>query len=357
MIGNLLRSRTVERSEITLPDRMLLNQPAFGPMNVNRDTMLSHVVANRCVQFIANQLGSMPLTVERNGETIPTPTVLQRPEPGMTRADFMSALTVSMLVHGNAYAYISQRDSLGHPLSLVLLDPQAVSVTTQAGRPQYRIAGRLVDADDLLHARNLVLPGHAVGVGPLDLNRQSIGQALAADQYAANSYTTGSLPDGVLQSDAELTAEQSAELKQAFIAGNGGRSRGPAVLSGGVVYKPMQFSSADMEVLDGRRFNALQICTLFGVPPFLIGVPSADSKTYSNVQQDAAAFSRFSLRPLAVKIEQALADLLPRGQHVTFNMDALLRAATVERYTAHEIGLRAGFLTVEEVRAMEGLGE
>lgn len=357
MIGNLLRGRTLERSNITLPGPMLVQQSATGPVNVTRNTLLSHVVANRCVSFIANQLGSMPLTVERNGQPIATPTVLQRPEPGMTRSDFMAALTVSLLVNGNAYAYVSQRDSLGHPLSLVLLDPQAVSVTTQAGRPQYRVSGRLVDTDDVLHVRNFLLPGHVVGTGPLDYNRQAIGQALAADQYAANTFTTGALPDGVLQSDAELTGEQSRELKQAFIAGNGGRQRGPAVLSGGVKYQPLSFSSADLELLDGRRFNALQVCTLFGVTPHLIGVPTTDSKTYSNVQQDAAAFVRFTLRPLAVKIEQALADLLPRGQAVTFNMDALLRAATLERYQAHEVGLRAGFLTVEEVRAMEGLTE
>jgi HK97 family phage portal protein len=110
-----------------------------------------------------------------------------------------------------------------------------------------------------------------------------------------------------------------------------------------------------MELLDSRRYNAEQMCTLFGVPPHLVGVPSQDSKTYSNVQQDSQFFVRFTLRPLAIKIEEALSTLLPRGQRAVFNFDAVLRADTQTRYDAYETGLRAGFLTIDEVRALEGL--
>ena len=153
----------------------------------------------------------------------------------------------------------------------------------------------------------------------------------------------------------EITSEQAQDLKAAWIAGNGGRQRGPAVLSGGVKYQPLEFSSVDMELLDSRRYNAEQMCTLFGVPPHLVGVPSQDSKTYSNVQQDSQFFVRFTLRPLAIKIEEALSTLLPRGQRAVFNFDAVLRADTQTRYDAYETGLRAGFLTIDEVRALEGL--
>ena len=66
-------------------------------------------------------------------------------------------------------------------------------------------------------------------------------------------------------------------------------------------------------------------------------------------------FVRFTLRPLAIKIEEAMSTLLPRGQRATFNFDAVLRADTRTRYEAHEIALRAGFMTVEEIRALEGL--
>ena len=356
MIGELFKRTETRATTIELPLRSITSQAITGPISVTRDTLLSSVVANRCVALISDQIGAMPMHVERNGERIPTPTLLRIPEPDRTYSEFMSAVVVSMLVNGNAYILLGARDSLGFPQAMVLLDPQAIQVTVVDGQPVYRTSRGVIPFEDVLHIRNFTLPGHVVGLGPLDYNRQAIAQSIAGDQYASGMFTTGSVPDGVLMSDNELTSDQAVELKQAWIAGNGGRQRGPAVLSGGVKYQPLEFSSVDMELLDSRRYNALQVCTLFGVNPHLVGVPTTDSKTYSNVQQDSQFFVRFTLRPLAVKIEQGLSTLLPRGQRAQFNMDALLRAATLERYQAHEIALRAGFMTVDEVRALEGMG-
>ena len=356
MIGDLLRRNVQDRSTpILLPARSLTAQSVFGPINVTRDTLLSSVVANRCIALIADQIGSLPIHAERGNERITTPALLAAPEIDRTRSEFVSALVTSLLINGNAYLLAGRRDALGYPQSVMLLDPEAIQVAIVDGQPQYRTARGTLNPEDVLHIRNFTLPGHVVGYGPLDYNRQAIAQTLAADQYAAQAFMTGSLPDGVLHSENEITSDQAHDLKQAWIAGNGGRQRGPAVLSGGVKYQPLEFSSVDMELLDSRRYNQVQTCTLFGVPPHLVGVPSSDSKTYSNVQQDSTFFVRFTLRPLAIKVEEALSTLLPRGQRAVFNFDAVLRATTLERYQAHEVALRAGFMTIDEVRALEGL--
>jgi HK97 family phage portal protein len=356
VIGDLIRRNVETRATtIELPARSITSQTLFGPMSVTRDTLLSDVVANRCCTLISDQLGSLPIAAERNGEMVETPALLSAPEVDRTRSEFVAALTTSLLINGNAYLLAGNRNSLGFVQNVVLLDPEAIQVFVQDGRPQYRTARGALNPEDVLHIRNFTLPGHVVGYGPLDYNRQSIAQTLAADQYAAQAFTTGALPDGVLHSENEITSDQAQDLKAAWIAGNGGRNRGPAVLSGGVKYQPLEFSSVDMELLDSRRYNAEQMCTLFGVPPHLVGVPSQDSKTYSNVQQDSQFFVRFTLRPLAIKIEEALSTLLPRGQRAVFNFDAVLRADTQTRYDAYETALRAGFMTVDEVRALEGL--
>ena len=355
MIGDLLRRNVQERTTIELPQRSIVSQPLFGPLNVTRDTLLSNVVANRCVALISDQIASLPLHAERNGEPIDTPNVLALPEIDRTRSEFVSALCTSLLVNGNAYLLAGRRDALGFPQNVVLLDPEAVTVTVRAGQVSYATARGPLNTEDVLHIRCMTLPGHVVGYGPLDYNRQAIAHTLAGDQYSANMFTTGALPDGVLHSDNEITAEQAADLKQAWIAGNGGRQRGPAVLAGGVKYQPLEFSSTDLELVESRKYNALTMCTLFGVPPHLVGVPSQDTKSYSSLQMDSQSFVRFTLRPLAIKIEQAMSQLLPRGQRAVFNFDAVLRADTKTRYEAHAIALQAGFLTVDEVRAMEGL--
>ena len=77
--------------------------------------------------------------------------------------------------------------------------------------------------------------------------------------------------------------------------------------------------------------------------------------TYSNVQQDSISFVRWSIQPWASRVEAALTELLPRGQEAKFNMGGLMRADMQTRYQAHAVALSSGFMTVDEVRALEDL--
>jgi hypothetical protein len=59
---------------------------------------------------------------------------------------------------------------------------------------------------------------------------------------------------------------------------------------------------------------------------------------------------------LLERIEQALSSLLPeKDGFVKFNLDALLRGTTIERYDAYTKGLREGFLSLNDVRSTEDL--
>jgi phage portal protein BeeE len=71
------------------------------------------------------------------------------------------------------------------------------------------------------------------------------------------------------------------------------------------------------------------------------------------VEQENLQLVRWSIQPIAQRIEEALSDLLVRGQVARFNYDALLRTDTLTRYQAHQIALTNGFLSIDEVRAME----
>jgi transposase InsO family protein len=77
--------------------------------------------------------------------------------------------------------------------------------------------------------------------------------------------------------------------------------------------------------------------------------------TYANTESRALDYLRYSVNTWLVRIETALGRLLPRQQYAKLNAGGLLRSTTKERYEAHEIALRAGFLTVDEVRALEDL--
>ncbi|MDU5025366.1 MAG: phage portal protein, partial [Cutibacterium avidum] len=55
------------------------------------------------------------------------------------------------------------------------------------------------------------------------------------------------------------------------------------------------------------------------------------------------------------EIDAAVSWLLPHGNTARFNLDAILRPDTLTRYQAHKVALDSGFLTIDEVRRIEGL--
>jgi HK97 family phage portal protein len=94
---------------------------------------------------------------------------------------------------------------------------------------------------------------------------------------------------------------------------------------------------------------------MFGVPPSKLGISMGQANTYSNLESENAAFVQDSLLPLVRKIEAAVDAVLPVGTDLKIDFRQLLRGDTQTRYTAYQIGLAAGFLTVDEVRDWEDL--
>jgi hypothetical protein len=95
---------------------------------------------------------------------------------------------------------------------------------------------------------------------------------------------------------------------------------------------------------------------MFGVPVAYLGMSvEGQGMTYVNGNEDRAKLYEDGLQQYIVRIQQAITDLLPRGQYAEFNLTEFLRPNTKLRYESYAIGLDKQFITVEEVRAMESL--
>ena len=56
-------------------------------------------------------------------------------------------------------------------------------------------------------------------------------------------------------------------------------------------------------------------------------------------------------------LEAQFSRLIPRGQDARFIRDTILRDDTATRYGNYKLGLEGGWLTLDEMRAAEGLPE
>ena len=199
------------------------------------------------------------------------------------------------------------------------------------------------------------MPGDHIGVGIIAAQRQGIGAAIAVMEYAARYFDGGAMPSYAIKSDnPDLTQEEADLLKQKWMEHYGGRSRIPAVLNSSTNIQELTANANDAQLVEARNQSILDSANIVGVPGAAVGAPN-QTRTYTNTELQAIEYIKTSLRPLTTRIEQAMTDLIPRGQYAKFTFESLLRADTLTRYQAHQIALSAGFLTVDEVRHIENL--
>jgi HK97 family phage portal protein len=124
-------------------------------------------------------------------------------------------------------------------------------------------------------------------------------------------------------------------------------------VSGDLSWTQLSVSPEQSQFIDAMRFNVTEIARIFGVPAAMVDGQSEDSNTYANLEGRSLHFLQYSLTPWLIRLENAISALLPRGSYVKFVTAGLLKTTTKERFEAHEIALRAGFETLDEVRELE----
>lgn len=321
---------------------------------VDRWNALSVPGVWRGVNLIASAIAGLPLDALRNGKVIATPPILSRPNPPETRFTTIQAAVACAIVDGNFFAVVGPLNANGYPDTIYPIDPMRVKCKYEEGRRIYEIDNVRFDQSEIMHVPGFAMPGEHLGVGLLQAQRQGLGMSIAVNEYAARYFNGGTTPSVVLHTEnPDLSQEDADLIKQKWLMHYGGRSREPAVL-GGIKVEPLTDNAGDSQLVESRQFDLTEIANMLGIPPYYLGAPNS-SRTYSNVQEEQLQLLRFALMPWIVRFEMAFSDLLPRGQVAKFNLDAFLRADTLTRYQAHEIGIRSGFLTVNDVRKLEDL--
>lgn len=286
----------------------------------------------------------------------PPPSIVRRPNIGSTQSRFIVETVASLAQRGNAYWLITRAPS-GQILTLDVLPPLEV---TPKQNPQtkiidYTYQGRLYTTRDICHLKLLTVAGEVEGLGPIQAARSNLAGALDLADYASSLVNGGGIPTGILTSDQAISPSLAQETREEWNQTQA-IGKGIAVLGKGTKFQVLSLKPEEIQFLETQNFNVTQIARLFGIPARLMLAPlEGTSTTYANAQQEDLQFVKWTLMAYLREIEATLSDILPHGQTARFNLDALLRTDTYTRYQAHQIGISAGFLTIDEARAIEGL--
>jgi HK97 family phage portal protein len=311
------------------------------------------------INLNATAIADMPAVVSKGNVRQSSPSWLTNPSPEIYTqwAEFMRQACTSYWACGEIFVVCTSRfaDS-GYPRTFMMLDPWLVNAEILDGVRHYTING--IDADaDVLHIRYSSWPGDARGHGPLEVAGERIGAARALMLYASNLASSGGVPWGILTSKYRMTKAESDKLRAQWVAAARSRLGAPAILDGDLNLQITQTTPKDMTLTDLQKFAEARLAVLLGVPPYLVGLPSgSDSLTYSNVNSIFDYWWRITLKPHGDYILTAISEwALPGHVDLLLNASSYTQPPAVERAQYYDIMSRLGAITVDEIRAAEGL--
>lgn len=341
---------------------------------------VSSAAVSRCLQLTADTVARMPWKTYRDRDRLTTPSWIVDPQATardgrrtigttmvapLSGVDFWAQHLRSTLIWGEGITYTPRvLDDEGQPTGPIIapiynLHPKHMGLDSIGWYPgddeTPEDEREYLDPRELIITRWTVPPGRRRGIGVIRAHAADLAFAANVRGWGDNVLTTG-VPGGYLKSSKpDMNQAAADELRRRWEAAHGGLRKRIAVLNATTEFHPIELDPAAMQYIDLNRLSAWTICLIFGVPPSRLGINMGSPNTYANLESDNAVYVQDALMSIARKVEEAIDAVLPVGTTLKVDFNQMLRADTVTRFSAYETGIRAGFLTVDEVRSLEDL--
>ena len=330
----------------------------YGAQTATREQAMSVPAAARARNIICSTTGSLPLETYNHftKEHLRPARVIMQPDPRIPGSAIYAWLAEDLLFRGVAYgvvldAYASSDGSRVRAWTRVSPDRVTYNVNAnQTEITEYLIDGLFIPATGV--GSIIVFSGLDEGV----LNRA--GRTIRAAQElekAAELYAKEPVPTMVLKSNGtNLTPERISKLLESWkVARN---TRATAFLNADVELTALGFDPQKLQLNEARQYLATEIARAVGIPASFVSAETT-SMTYSTTVMERKALIDFSLRNILTPIEQRLsmADFVPNGVEVRFDIDDFLRGSALERAQVYEILNRIGAMSIEQIQEEEDL--
>lgn len=341
-------------------------------MRVSADSAMRLAAVYACVRILSETMASLPLVLYRQrkdgGKDRVTDhwlyqVLAKRPNRYQNPFEWREMLQGHLALRGNAFCQIIT-DAHGEITQLVPLHPDRVRMELlDSGEYRYRVRNQggqemLLPRGQVWHLRGLSSDG-LFGLSPIELARESLGMALAAQDYGARFFNNDAKPTGGWIEFPGTFKDQEAKrvFRESYQAAQSGANRGKVlVLENGMKFHEVGVTNKDAQFLELRKFQITDIARLFRVPPHMIA--DLDRATFSNIEQQSLEFVMHTMTPWAERWEASIeADLMLDGDEleVEFDFANLMRGDAASRSAYYQSGIQNGWLTRNEARVAENL--
>ena len=349
---------------------------SISGMRVSADSAMRLAAVYACVRILSETMASLPLVVYRprkdGGKDRVTDHWLyqllgKRPNRYQNPFEWREMLQGHLALRGNAFCQILA-NSRGEIIELIPTHPDRVRMELlPSGNYRYRIRDQagseiVLPRGEVWHLRGLSSDG-LIGLSPIELSRESLGMALAAQDYGARFFSNDAKPTGgwIEFPGTFKDPEAKRVFRESYQAAQSGSNRGKVlVLENGMKFHEVGVTNKDAQFLELRKFQITDIARLFRVPPHMIA--DLDRATFSNIEQQSLEFVMHTMTPWAERWEASIeADLLPDPSNegdaleIEFDFANLMRGDAASRSAYYQSGIQNGWLTRNEARISENL--
>lgn len=345
-------------------------QKTASKIHVTEESSLAVGAVYACVRVLSETMAQMDLeVVEKAGKTSRVNTTHENywllhsePSPYYNRFEWVQGMMAYALLWGNGFSWI-KRNRYSAAKELKILPAWEVTAKmTERGKLFYEWrhnnATDIISSDDMIHLKNLGTNG-IMGMSPIQVQRESIGNSIAKLQHEGAFYSNGAKASGILMTPGTMGQKEIKNVKESFNKENElAKNRFKTiVLEEGVKYQQLTIPQNDAQFLESKKFDQTEVAGWYRVPPHMIG--NLNDANYSNVDAQDRSFAKLAIVPWTTRFQQEIDRKLffdeERGRFASqFNLDDLIKGDIKTRYEVYGMGVQYGLLRPSEGREQEG---
>ena len=290
--------------------------------------------------------------------------LLRQVNPFQTSPEFIALHTIYKELVGESF-WALNHNGLGEPAEIILPYPHKMSVVPAQNFPFVKgyVYGTGADAipfdvNEIIHFKypnplnqyHGLAPAKAIGIN-LDAEQN-------ADKWVNQFFYNSARPDGVIQFDYKLSDEQFEKLRMQWREKYKGvnKAHQVALLEDGGKYVQIQNSIKDMDFPNLKQKNKDVILGVWGMHPASIG--QSENVNKSNAETAEYQLAKNIIKPRLdwdkAKIQEQLIPRFKRSDNLRIGYKEVVKETTDQKIQMAESGMRAGYLTVNEARIMQG---
>ena len=301
----------------------------------------------RALGVITGSIAQMSVTSSERSR------IVDKPDPLLSRTNFVSSSVRDFLLHGNTACLIIDRDEASNPAAVRYIPAHRWGLPDDTGTTGYTLDGRPVSASDVIHVQRGVDPANTRrGMGVVEQHLRDFQRIDLQSEYEKESLSKAGVPSvAVIAPQKDLTQDEADRAASAWADKFDGPARKPAILPNGTIIQALAWNPTDQQLTESKKLALTDVANIFNMDGYWLGAPSS-SHTYKSPGTMYTAFLRMTLNPVIAPFEETWSALADGWKFR--RLDLLVDDFTTE-VTTGVAGVTAGLFTVEEWRERVGM--